>query len=111
MIAEKRTDLASNQHQEHRTATISDRNEEINRLRRRLADLEETKESLSRQLRALRQQGANYEKTVADLRSKIDAHAGTAFILNEAIREKTMYLRCACTGLLACIATTLYMAV
>jgi predicted nucleic acid-binding Zn-ribbon protein len=110
MIAEKRTDLDSN-HQPHQNAAGNDRNEEIDRLRRRLADLEETKESLSRQLRALRQQGANYEKTVADLRSKIDAHAGTAFILNEAIREKTMYLRCACTGLLACIAATLYIAV
>jgi len=111
MIAEKRTDLDSNQLREHRTVTGSDKNEEIDRLRKRLADLEETKESLTRQLRALRQQGANYEKMVADLRSKIDAHAGTAFILNEAIKEKTLYLRCACTGLLGCIAATLYMAV
>jgi len=108
MIAEKRTDLGLNPLQ---SPASNERNAEIDRLRKRLSDMEETKESLSRQVRALRQQAVNYEKTVAALRSKIDGHAGTAFILNEALKEKTMYLRCACTGLFACMATMLYMAV
>jgi len=106
MIAEKRTDPGLN----HQFTTGNDGSAEIDRLRKRLSDLEETKESLSRQVRALRQQAVNYEKTVADLRSKMDGHAGTALLLNEALKEKTMYLRCACTGLFACMATLLYLA-